>query len=77
MRTSTFSRTIFLKPDSSAVKVYTPGVRYRMLYSPSPFVVVLNETLVATLVAVTVTPGSRPPEPSVMVPVMLPLPAWA
>jgi hypothetical protein len=35
-------------------------------------VVVVDATLVATLVAVTATPGSRPPDTSVMRPVMPP-----
>jgi len=40
--------------------------------SPSPVVTVVELTLVATFVAVTVTPGSTPPDLSLTLPVMAP-----
>ena len=70
--TSTPSRASFLKPESSAVILYAPGARYGIENPPSLSVIAVETTLVATWVAVTVTPGSRPPWASVMRPVMPP-----
>ena len=49
-----------------------PAVRYGIVNSPSPVVAVVELTLVATFVAVTVTPGSTPPDLSLTRPVMAP-----
>jgi hypothetical protein len=47
-------------------------LRTDLAENPSPLVVVLDAIFVATFVAVTVTPGRRPPELSVIRPVMPP-----
>lgn len=57
MVSCTLLRTDDAKPASSVSILYTPGSSPGIEYTPSAFVTVARATPVATLVAVTVTPG--------------------
>jgi len=71
-RTSTLSLRVFLKPVNSAVTAYMPGWRKSSVNAPVSFVTAIVAWLVSFLVAVTVTPGSAPPELSFTVPLIDP-----
>ena len=66
-----------LNPCSEAASVYEPGRTLRIVYAPSPSVVVSSLSPVPSLVTVTVTPGMDAPVLSVTVPVTLPYRACA
>ncbi len=66
-------RCAFLNPCSSAATEYVPTGRLVNEKTPEPSVTRLTVSPVAAFVAVTVTPGSTPPDESVMRPEIWPV----
>ncbi len=65
----------FLKPWSSASTRYCPSGSSGARYRPFSLVTTVRASPVSVLVTVTLTPGSTPPDVSVMVPSMAPFAA--
>ena len=71
--TRMLGRTCFLKEASSNVNVYSPGGSVGNVHSPWPPVTAVRVTPACGRVAVTVTPGRRPPAASLTRPVNVPV----
>ena len=67
---TTTRRSTVSKPSSVTVTRYWPGSSVPDAYVPSALVMISVLVLVASLVILTVTPGSTPPDESLTVPEM-------
>src|SRR5262249_40992942 len=72
--TTTSLRSSLLKPAFSTTTLYKPGGNTGTLNTPAPVVVTLRNIPLATLVTVTVAPGTRRPLGSTTVPLIAPAP---
>src|SRR5262249_10507501 len=71
------ARSSFFKPGCPTTILYLPGTTNGNPYAPVSFEVVCSATLVATLNASTIAPGTAAPLGSVMRPEIVPRDSWA